>query len=125
MRLKGASALTTVFLLLLLAPPALGADYTNKVKLIRQDRYACAATHLHLPGYVTNTADVTLTHIQVEGQVFDREGHLLATKVARVLATELPPGDSAAFDVEFVEITEPHFGKIGDVTLRVIQALPK
>lgn len=119
------SAAVGTIALLLLARPTFGVDYINKVKLSRQDTYACVATHLHIPGYATNRADVTLTQIQVEGRVFDKEGHLLATKVARVMAKELPPGESATFDVEFVEITEPHFGQVGDVSLRVIQALPK
>ncbi len=124
MRLRLVLAVSSVTLLLL-TRPTLGGDYSNKVKLIRQDTYACAARHLHIPGYATNRAEVTLTAIQVEGRVFDTEGHLLATKVARVMAKELPPGESATFDVEFVEITEPHFGQVGDVSLRVIQALPK
>ncbi|MFQ5881033.1 MAG: FxLYD domain-containing protein [Candidatus Methylomirabilales bacterium] len=111
--------------LLVFVPPALGVDYANKVKLDRKDVYACAAQHLHIPGYAKNTADVTLTGIQVEGRVFDKEGHLLATKVVSVMAQELPPGESAAFDMEFVEITQPNFGKVGDIVLKVVQALPK
>ncbi|MFQ5848064.1 MAG: FxLYD domain-containing protein [Candidatus Methylomirabilales bacterium] len=124
MRLNLWSAASAI-LLLLVAHPALGVDYTSKVKLSQQDTYACGMTHLHVPGYAKNTADVTLTAIQVEGRVLDTEGNLLATKVVPVMAKELPPGESAAFDLEFVEVTQPNFGKVGDIVLTVVQALAR
>ena len=124
MRRKGWSALAMIGLLLL-AHPGLAIDYISKVEIIREEMYPCGLGHLHVPGYAKNTADVTLRAIKVEGQVFDKQGSLLATKVVSVMAKELPPGESATFDLEFIEITQPHFAKVGDIVLKVVQALPK
>lgn len=124
MRRKMWSALA-ILGLLLLAHPGLAIDYTSKVEIIREEMYPCGLGHLHVPGYARNTADVTLKGIRVEGQVFDKQGSLLATKVVPVMAKELPPGESATFDLEFIEITQPHFAKVGNIILKVVQALPK
>jgi hypothetical protein len=104
-----------------MSTPVYSKDYSSDIEVVLKPNYKCAADHLHIPGVIKNKSNSTVGKVKVEGQAYDENGNLISTTSTWVDGVNIAPGKSAAFDLEFVNITGSLHEKVKKYDVKVIE----
>lgn len=106
---------------LLMSTPVYSKDNSSDIEVVLNPNYNCAADHLHIPGVIKNKSNSTVGRVKVEGRAYDENGNLISTTSTWVDGVNIAPGKSAAFDLEFVDITGSLHEKVTKYDVKVIE----
>ncbi len=107
--------------LLLLSRSVYSENYSSEIEVVLKPTYYCAADHLHIPGEVKNKSNSNLGKVKVEGRAYDENGNLISSTSSWVDSVNIAPGNTATFDLEFLDITGSVHDKVKSYDVKVIE----
>lgn len=96
-------------------------DYSSNIKVVLEPTFHCAADHLHIPGKVENNSTKAVGRVKVEGLAYDENGNIISSITSWVMSNSILPGESARFNLEFLDITGPVHDQVKSYDVKVIE----
>jgi hypothetical protein len=116
-----------IILLVMISVVAMGTalrseqDHSSNLAVVLEPTFHCAADHLHIPGKVENKSDKAVGKVKVEGRAYDENGNIISSTTSWVMSGSILPGDSAPFNLEFLDITGPVHDRVKSYDVKIIE----